>query len=120
MQGIGFYFSSGDNGDDYDAFGYAHPDYPAGDPWVTAVGGTSLGIGSTDARTFETGWGTSKWALTGSSWMQTIPFQYGAGGGYSEIFAAAVVPDRHRARTTRPAAVPSRTSGWTPTRPRAC
>jgi subtilase family serine protease len=86
VQGVGFYFSSGDNGDDNAAFGFAHPDFPAGDPWVTAVGGTSLGINSSNSRTFETGWGTSKWALTGSTWTQTIPFQYGAGGGYSEIF----------------------------------
>ena len=86
VQGIGFYYSSGDLGDDLDAYGYAHPDFPAGDPWVTAVGGTSLGVGSNGARTFETGWGTSKWSLSGSSWVNTIPFQYGAGGGFSEIF----------------------------------
>ncbi len=58
-----------------------------GDPWVTAVGGTSLSIGSSNNRQFETGWGTAKWSLSGSSWVQTIPFQYGAGGGFSEIFA---------------------------------
>ncbi len=87
VQGIGFYYSSGDLGDDYDAFGYAHPDYPAGDPWVTAVGGSSLGVGSNGARTFETGWGTAKYSLVGSNWVETIPFQYGAGGGFSEIFA---------------------------------
>ncbi len=87
VQGIGFYFSSGDLGDDNAAWGYTHPDYPAGDPWVTAVGGTSLGINSAGKRTFETGWGTAKYALTGSTWTQVIPFQYGAGGGYSQIFA---------------------------------
>ena len=86
VQGTGFYFSSGDNGDEYDAYGFAHPDFPAGDPFVTAVGGTSLGISNTGARLFETGWGTSKWSLSGSDWVQTIPFQYGAGGGFSEIF----------------------------------
>jgi subtilase family serine protease len=87
VQGIGFYFSSGDLGDDYDAYGFAHPDFPAGDPWVTAVGGTSLSIGSSNNRQFETGWGTAKWSLSGSSWVETVPFQYGAGGGFSEIFA---------------------------------
>jgi subtilase family serine protease len=88
VQGIGFYFSSGDNGDELATWGYKHPDYPAGDPWVTAVGGTSLAIGSGNTRKFETGWGTAKWSLTpdGSSWTQSIPFQYGAGGGYSEVF----------------------------------
>jgi len=88
VQGIGFYFSSGDNGDEQATYGYTHPDWPAGDPWVTAVGGTSLAISSSNRRRFETGWGTSKWVLSpdGSSWVQSIPFQYGAGGGYSQIF----------------------------------
>ena len=89
VQGIGFYFSSGDSGDDLEAFGFKHPDYPAGDPWVTAVGGTSLAIDSHNRRSFETGWGTSKWNLTsdGRSWMNTVPFLYGAGGGFSQIFS---------------------------------
>jgi subtilase family serine protease len=89
VQGIGFYFSSGDSGDELATWGYKHPDYPTGDPWVTSVGGTSLAVGSGNTRTFETGWGTAKWSLTadGSAWTQSIPFQYGAGGGYSEVFA---------------------------------
>jgi subtilase family serine protease len=88
VQGIGFYFSSGDNGDEYAAYGYSHPDFPTGDPWVTSVGGTSLAVGRSNTRLFETGWGTSKWSLTadGSAWTQSIPFQYGAGGGYSQVF----------------------------------
>jgi subtilase family serine protease len=88
VQGIGFYFSSGDAGDEEQNAGFVHPDYPAGDPWVTAVGGTSLGIGKNNQRTFETGWGTSKWVLneSGTDWLQQLPFQYGAGGGYSQIF----------------------------------
>jgi subtilase family serine protease len=89
VEGIGYYFSSGDNGDEQAAWGYTHPDWPTGDPWVTSVGGTSIAIGSANTRLFETGWGTSKWSLSadGSSWVQTIPFQYGAGGGYSQVFA---------------------------------
>jgi|tagenome__1003787_1003787.scaffolds.fasta_scaffold20944084_2 subtilase family serine protease len=87
VQGIGFYFSSGDNGDENAAWGYTHPDWPTGDSWVTSVGGTSLAIGQGNTRQFETGWGTSKYSLIGGSWQQTIPFQYGAGGGYSQIFA---------------------------------
>jgi subtilase family serine protease len=88
VQGIGFYFSSGDFGDEEQNAGFVHPDYPAGDPWVTAVGGTSLGISKTNQRMFETGWGTSKWVLneSGTDWVQQLPFQYGAGGGYSLIF----------------------------------
>ena len=90
MQGIGFYFSSGDNGDELANWGYAHPDWPSGDPWVTAVGGTSLAIGKNDNRLFETGWGTEKYSLSssGSSWtpIAADPFLYGSGGGYSQIF----------------------------------
>ena len=88
VQGIGFYFSSGDAGDEEQNAGFVHPDYPAGDPWVTAVGGTSIGIGKSNQRLFETGWGTSKWVLNGdgTDWLQQLPFQYGAGGGYSLIF----------------------------------
>lgn len=88
VQGIGFYFSSGDSGDDVDAWGYKHPDYPAGDPWVTAVGGTSLAIGRSNTRLFETGWGTARWGLSAdkASWAPEVPFLYGAGGGFSQVF----------------------------------
>jgi len=88
VQGIGFMFSSGDDGDELDAYGYAHPDYPTGDPWVTSVGGTSLAIDKRNNRAFETGWGTEKYGLSsdGSAWNLTVPFLYGAGGGISQIF----------------------------------
>ena len=39
IQGIGVYFSSGDNGDESSRFGFATVDWPASSPWVTAVGG---------------------------------------------------------------------------------
>jgi len=88
IEGIGVYFSSGDNGDETSTVGYATPDWPASSPWVTAVGGTSLGIGATNARVLETGWGTSNYncdattlACTRTGWL------YGAGGGVSRIFA---------------------------------
>ena len=84
LEGIGFNFSSGDDGDEQAAWGIIHPDWPTEDPWVTSVGGTALAIDSSGNRSFETGWGTSKWSLTagGTAWTNTIPFQYGAGGGY--------------------------------------
>jgi subtilase family serine protease len=88
VQGIGFYFSSGDDGDDLEAWGYKHPDFPSGDPWVTSVGGTSLAIDKDNKRSFETGWGTSKYDLkaNGKAWEQTVPFLYGSGGGFSQVF----------------------------------
>ena len=88
VQGIGFYFSSGDDGDDLEVWGYKHPDFPSGDPWVTSVGGTSLAIGKDNNRIFETGWGTQSYELSknGKAWKLAVPFLYGAGGGYSEVF----------------------------------
>ena len=88
VQGIGFYFSSGDDGDEGASYGYVHPDYPTGDPWVTSVGGTSLGVDARDRHIFETGWGTEKYvpSADGTTWTQVSSFLYGAGGGYSQIF----------------------------------
>jgi hypothetical protein len=54
IERIGVYFFSGDNGDETSAFGFATPDWPASSPWVTAVGGTSLGIDVAKARVPET------------------------------------------------------------------
>lgn len=90
VQGIGFYFSSGDGGDEEAAYGIIQTDYPASDPWVTAVGGTSLAIAKDGSRQFETGWGTHKWTLNSdnSDWTKGGGFLYGAGGGCSEWFTA--------------------------------
>jgi subtilase family serine protease len=87
-QGIGFYFSSGDNGDELAAWGVKQTDFPNSDPWVTGVGGTSLAIGADGSREFETGWGTHKYVLSKdrSSWTGGA-FLYGAGGGCSAWFA---------------------------------
>jgi subtilase family serine protease len=86
-EGIGVYFSSGDTGDETATFGFATTDWPASSPWVTAVGGTSLGIGQANNRVLETGWGTSDYgcntttlACTRAGWL------YGSGGGVSQIF----------------------------------
>jgi subtilase family serine protease len=93
-QGIGVYFSSGDNGDETSTEGYATADWPASSPWVTAVGGTSLGVSASNTRALETGWGTSSYscnvttlACTRTGWL------YGAGGGVSVLFAE---PDYQR------------------------
>ena len=58
LEGIGFYFSSGDDGDNViDGVPHPEPDYPASDPLVTGVGGTSLAITSKSSYLFETSWG---------------------------------------------------------------
>jgi subtilase family serine protease len=87
VQGIGFYFSSGDNGDEVANTGTKQVDTPANSAWVTAVGGTSLAVGKGDTYQWETGWGTEKATLAadGKSWTN-FPgaFTSGAGGGTSK------------------------------------
>jgi len=87
IEGIGVYFSSGDNGDESSRFGFPTTDWPASSPWVTAVGGTSLGISAANTRAVETGWGTSDYACTGTAPVCTrAGWIYGAGGGVSVVF----------------------------------
>ncbi|MDX2548310.1 S53 family peptidase [Streptomyces sp. WI04-05B] len=101
VQGIGFYFSSGDNGDEVVNTGQKQVDTPANSAWVTAVGGTSLAVGRGDKYQWETGWGTEKASLSadGKSWTN-FPGAYtsGAGGGTSATVAEpfyqkGLVPD---------------------------
>lgn len=88
-EGIGVYFSSGDNGDETSRFGFATTDWPASSPWVTAVGGTSLGVDAANTRALETGWGTSNYNCNTTTLVCTrTGWLYGAGGGESQIFAA--------------------------------
>ena len=98
-QGIGLYFSSGDGGDEKSTLGYITTDFPASSPYVTAVGGTSLGVGPTNNYRFETGWGTFRADAKKGAWKPHQPgaFFYGGGGGTSRLFTepayqAGVVP----------------------------
>ncbi len=90
MQGITFLFSSGDSGDWSPFVGHIDTDYPASDPFVTAVGGTSTAIGHHNHLLWQTGWGTEKFDLSdnGKFWVPSAanPFLYGAGGGFSPVF----------------------------------
>lgn len=90
VEGIGFYFSSGDDGDEVANTGTKTVDSPANSAWVTAVGGTSLAVGKGDKYLWETGWGTDKALLSddGKSWTD-FPgtFNSGAGGGTSKTVA---------------------------------
>jgi subtilase family serine protease len=92
-EGIGLYFSSGDYGDEVASLGYAAPDFAASSPWVTAVGGTSIGITKAGTIAYETGWGSSRDQIVASStgklsYASPLPgaFLFGAGGGTSGIF----------------------------------
>ncbi len=88
VTGIGLYFSSGDDGDEIADLGYRTTDSPASSPWVTAVGGTSLGVGAHGSYLFETGWGTTESTLTDGVWTPAVPgdYLYGSGGGTSQLF----------------------------------
>jgi len=86
-EGVGVYFSSGDNGDETTNMGYATSDWPASSPWVTAVGGTSLAVDGANARVFETGWGTSSYDCTRATLdTSRTGWLYGSGGGSSRLF----------------------------------
>jgi len=87
VEGIGIYFSSGDNSDESLVVGYQTADWPASSPYVTAVGGTSLGVSQNNGRAIETGWGTYNANLntTTGAWTNT-GWLYGAGGGVSRLF----------------------------------
>ncbi|MDT4986119.1 MAG: hypothetical protein QOI74_213 [Micromonosporaceae bacterium] len=93
-EGIGFYFSSGDSGDEVTLGNLpsAQPDYPASDSFATSVGGTSLGIDAANGYQFETGWGSDvdrvDFTKTPAAYTAPPPgsFFFGAGGGVSVNF----------------------------------
>jgi subtilase family serine protease len=93
LEGIGVFFSSGDDGDDSldTEDGSPAVDFPSSHPLVTAVGGTSLAVNKNNGYGFETGWatGTSTLSDDGTAWDPPFPgdFLYGGGGGVSSLFA---------------------------------
>jgi subtilase family serine protease len=90
LEGIGVFYSSGDDGDDSldTEDGSAVVDFPSSHPLVTSVGGTSLGVGRDNDYLFETGWATGTSTLTGNAWDPPFPgdFLYGGGGGTSALW----------------------------------
>jgi subtilase family serine protease len=110
-EGIGFLFSSGDNGYEDPAedpgSDMIQVDYPTSSNWVTSVGGTSLAVGRNGNYQFETSWGTllDPLASNGKSWQYSPPGLYpdfydgSSGGGVSTAFTQpfyqrGVVPNR--------------------------
>ena len=98
LEGIGFMFSSGDNGYEGPGEDAASPvdqvDYPTSSPYVTSVGGTSLAISKSNSYEWETSWGTLLDPLVhlkhrGKKWQYTPPGKYptwydgSSGGGVS-------------------------------------
>ncbi|HEY2553521.1 MAG TPA: S53 family peptidase [Streptosporangiaceae bacterium] len=87
-EGVGMYFSSGDG---------SGVEMPSADPFAISVGGTSLGLGSSNNRLFETGWSTGQSFLINKKW-DFFGEQGAAGGGPSLLWAQpsyqqGVVPD---------------------------
>jgi subtilase family serine protease len=74
-EGVGMYFSAGDGS------GVLEPSI---DPYATAVGGTTLGIGSAGQRLFETGWSTGISQLENGHWV--FRGEDGAGGGGPSVY----------------------------------
>ena len=90
IEGIGIYFSSGDDGDETALFGFATADWPPSSPWVTAVGGTALGVGPAPSytRLVETGYGQETYHCNTVSLVCNNPsFGGGSGGGVSCVFS---------------------------------
>ncbi|WP_245664869.1 S53 family peptidase [Actinoplanes subtropicus] len=102
LTGITVDFSSGDDGDQ--TAGGTTPatksvSFPADLPYVTGVGGTSVGIDKNNKRVWEYGWQNAYSALSadGKSWGAP-KYSSGGGGGTSKLFAQpfyqrGIVPD---------------------------
>jgi subtilase family serine protease len=60
---------------------------PSSDPYATAVGGTTLGIGQDNGKLFATGWSTAEYGNESGSTWTLFGLQGGAGGGASTIWA---------------------------------
>src|SRR5450759_1698211 len=84
--GISVLSSSGDSGDEIANTGSRQVDWSASDPFVTAVGGTSLAVGRNTDYLFEQGWGTGRSNLVNVLWDPTTPSYLYGGGGTSQLF----------------------------------
>jgi len=78
-EGVGMYFSAGDG---------SGTEAPSTDPFAVSVGGTTLGIGKTDNRMFETGWSTGFSIRPGKkrNHWRLVAEQGASGGGASVLW----------------------------------
>jgi subtilase family serine protease len=86
LQGQSFFFSSGDDGDWTAALGQSDYDFPASDPMVTSVGGTTLDLDGANHYQWEAGWGYDVFNLENGAWVDA-GFGGGAGGGIAPAWA---------------------------------
>jgi subtilase family serine protease len=89
LEGIGLYFSSGDDGDESVNLDQPAVDFEPSLPWVTGVGGTSLGVAKNGQAQVEQGWETGFSSLEDGGYDPAAPgeFLYGSGGGASRRFS---------------------------------
>jgi subtilase family serine protease len=96
VEGISVNFSAGDCGDNDPSTGCGNSEsstaaqttFPASDPWVTAVGGTSAAIDTHGRLDWSTSWGTDASVVNqaGNGWT-SLGWVFGGGGGTSADFA---------------------------------
>ena len=97
VEGIEMNFSTGDCGAEIpttacgaaDTSTEPQADWPASDPWATAVGGTSTAIGKNGNVEWSTYWGTEIYTppASGSSTWSPLEWWGGGNGGTSALFA---------------------------------
>jgi subtilase family serine protease len=104
--GVSILFSSGDDGDNFADFGITAPNWPPSDPYVTAVGGTTLEVNAKNQQAAQYGWSTARSVLcevtttncgSATKPLSPLAFQAGGGGGTSftytqPFYQAPVVP----------------------------
>jgi subtilase family serine protease len=92
IQGQSVIVSTGDAGDNSGPVGQATASFPASVPYVTAAGGTTVGLGQNNEPAVLTGWEGTGYTLTGGQWVAQKdadgPFAGGAGGGKSALYDA--------------------------------
>ncbi|WP_158889002.1 S53 family peptidase [Amycolatopsis anabasis] len=92
IQGQSVTVSTGDAGNNSGMVGRITAGFPASSPWVTAVGGTTVGLGQDNKPKVLTGWENTGNTLSGGQWVPQRdadgPFAGGAGGGPSALYDA--------------------------------
>lgn len=113
IEGIEVNFSTGDCGAEVpttscgttDTSTEPQADWPASDPWATAVGGTSIAIGKYGQAMWNTAWGTDIQFNTSSGWSD-YGWYFGGGGGTSGLFTQPWY-QRHVVPTTLATTLPT-------------
>ncbi len=88
--GIGFNFSSGDDGDfTFDEGFTPSVSAPADSPFATAIGGISLDLTTANSINWQAAWGTNETLLADEGVYApalNLGFDFGSGGGNSALF----------------------------------